>query len=476
METRVSITGITSDSRAVKSGFLFVAIPGSKVDGRDFIASAVENGAKAIVAPIGTNADLPPEIFYLEVENPREYLALKAHDFYKKQPPVIVAVTGTNGKTSTVNFVRQFWELKGHKAASLGTLGLIGPNLDGYSGMTTPDAVELHRSLAEIAEKGITHLAMEASSIGIEQHRMDGVSLMAGGYTNLTRDHLDYHGTMDEYKKAKEQLFSRLMIAGNTAVLNADIPEFAELDQLCAERGIEVWSYGYHGKSIKILERKARPEGQDITLAFGGETKTLVLPLVGEFQLMNVLCSVGLAAAGDKKTVADYIDLIPSLAPIAGRLQKVDGQKDGHAVYVDYAHTPDALENVLNALRPHTTGRLICVFGCGGNRDKGKRPVMGEIANRLADVAVITDDNPRGEVPETIRADIEAGIKSPKAELFNIEGRRNAIRKAITMMKVGDVLVIAGKGHENGQIFADHTEPFDDVEEARIILKEALSS
>lgn len=476
METRVPIAGITSDSRAVKGGFLFVAIPGSKVDGRDFIASAVKNGAKAIVAPIGTNADLPPEILYLEVENPREYLALKAHDFYKIQPPVIVAVTGTNGKTSTVNFVRQFWDLKGYKAASLGTLGLIGPNLEGYSGMTTPDAVELHRSLAEIAEKGITHLAMEASSIGIEQHRLDGVRLMAAGYTNLTRDHLDYHGTMDQYKKAKEQLFSRLLMSGQTAILNADIPEFPELEALCAERGIAVWSYGYHGKSIQILERKARPEGQEITLGFGGQAKTLFLPLVGEFQLMNVLCALGLAASGDKKDIAAYMELIPSLAPIAGRLQKVDGGQDGCAVYVDYAHTPDALENVLNALRPHTAGRLICVFGCGGNRDKGKRPVMGEIAGRLADVAIITDDNPRGEVPETIRAEIEAGIKSPKAKVLNVEGRRGAIRTAITMMQDGDVLVIAGKGHENGQIFADHTEPFDDADEARIILKERSSS
>lgn len=461
------IAGITSDSRKVGKNFIFVAIRGEKEDGSKYISQAIESGAGVIVAATGSNCKVPATVSYIETTDPRAWLADAASELYAGQPARVVAVTGTNGKTSTVNFTRQIWEKLGERAASLGTLGVMGEGLSGYSGMTTPDPVELHKTLQGLEQKGFGYLAMEASSIGIEQHRLNGVAIKAAGYTNLTHDHLDYHVTMESYKQAKMALFSRLLEKDGVAVINADTPEFFEIKTVCEKRGIACWGYGHNGDTLKLVSREAIPTGQNLTLEILGATYEVFLPLVGEFQTMNVLCALGLVLAEGRFEVHKVIETLSTLSPIPGRLQQVGNS----SVYVDYAHTPDALENVLNALRPHTTGRLICLFGCGGDRDKTKRPKMGEISSRLADVTIVTDDNPRSEDPATIRSEILGGASQ---SAINIDGRRTAIRKAVAMMGEGDVLVLAGKGHEHGQIFATHTEPFDDVEEASNALKEAV--
>lgn len=464
------ISGLTADSRKVKDGFLFVALAGVKADGRAYISDAIANGAKFVAATSGTPRQDGVE--WIEVENAHEFLALTAAAFYKHQPAHIVAVTGTNGKTSTVNFARMIWTELGQKAASLGTLGLIGEGLEGYAGMTTPDPVGLFSTLAEVEEKGFTHLAMEASSHGLQQHRLDGVRVQAAGFSNLTRDHLDYHGTMDDYFKAKLRLFTEVIADGGTAVLNADIAESAEIAKQAKGRGLNVITYGFAaGSDIRIVDRQAVTNGQDLTLTVFGKTYPIHLNLVGAFQAMNVLCAAGLIMADKSFSANDVISVLPKLQGVIGRLQSVPHTLKDVGIYVDYAHTPDGLETILNALRPHTQNRLICVFGCGGDRDRGKRPVMGEIATRLSDVAIVTDDNPRSEDPAFVRSEILAG--APKAT--EIGGRRNAIHAAVKQLQAGDVLVLAGKGHEQGQIFANHTEPFDDVTEAQAALKEYFS-
>jgi len=348
------------------------------------------------------------------------------------------------------------------KAASLGTLGVRGAvTKDGA--MTTPDAVTLHKELAELADIGVTHLAMEASSHGLEQHRLDGVQLRAAGFTNLTRDHLDYHGTMEEYLSAKARLFDLLPPDG-IAVLNADVPEFDVLKARCGTR--KIVSYGVNGRELRLMSRAPVPHGQNVTLEIFGIRHDLTLPLVGSYMAMNALCAFGLAQIAEPGALL-------KLQGAPGRLQYVGGHPKGAAVYVDYAHTPDALERVLEALRPHTQKRLICIFGCGGDRDPGKRPIMGEIAANDSDLAIITDDNPRSENPATIRAAIREGA-GPDAK--EIGDRREAIQWAIEELQAGDVLVIAGKGHEHGQIFADRTDPFDDVEEAEITIKHPVGN
>jgi len=466
------ITMITSDSRQVVNGAMFVAIAGAHHDGKAFIKAAIDNGAKYIVVGVGSNVAPIGSAQILEVKNPRQFLAEAASVFYKKQPENIVCVTGTNGKTSTVNFVRQIWEKLGARAASLGTLGVLGHGIEDYSGMTTPDPVWLHARLSELANKNIQNLAMEASSIGIEQHRLDGVKVSAAAFTNITRDHLDYHGTMDEYFAAKLRLFTTLLREDGVAVVNADTGYFDKIKSECQKRNITCWGYGKNGDEIKLLSREILPHGQKLSLELFGESHIIELPLVGEFQAMNILCAIGLVMADGKFKVEDILSVVEKISGVAGRLQLVKGVPTGCAVYVDYAHTPDALENILNALRPHTQNRLICLFGCGGDRDKGKRPQMGEISARLADVTIITDDNPRSENPDKIRLDILEGAGDGAK---NIGGRREAIREAVKMMEVGDVLVLAGKGHEQGQIFATHTEHFDDVEEAEVALREVFA-
>ena len=457
------IQGLTQDSRQVRRGYLFAAIAGSRADGVHYIADAVRNGAAAILVP--SHVSLPPEaaqISVIQSDNPRHDFSLMAAKFYGQQPEHIVAVTGTNGKTSTVHFTQQLWQAQGLKAASLGTLGVRGPGLSRAGSMTTPDPVALHGELADLAAAGITHLAMEASSHGLQQSRLDGVLVSAAGFTNLTRDHLDYHATMEDYLAAKARLFNTLLQTGGTAVLNADIAEFPALKALCEKRGIRVWGYGHQGQDLKIIRRNVLPQGQELDLEILGQLHTVTLPLVGTFQAMNALCALGLAMAENEDQA--LVAALSSLHGAPGRLQLVSGHPEGAAVYVDYAHTPDALSNILAALRPHTQRRLICMFGCGGDRDPGKRPIMGRIAASESDFAIITDDNPRSESPEKIRMQIAEGA-GPAAKI--IDNRRNAIQWAVAQLQDGDVLVVAGKGHEQGQIFAERVDPFDDVDEVK---------
>ncbi len=448
-----SLKGITTDSRQVEAGFLFAALPGAKVDGRDFIDAAIDKGAVAVLAQTGTKISRD-DVVLIEDENPRRRLGLIAAEFYGVQPATIAAVTGTNGKTSVVTFTEQLWRALGKKAASMGTLS---------GKLTTLDSVSLHKELAAMAARGVTHLALEASSHGLDQCRLAGVKISAAGFTNLSRDHLDYHGTLESYLAAKALLFSDALSSDGTAVLNADVPEYAMLHD--AASGKNEISYGMAGQEIKLLHANPVGHGQDIALELGGKRYDFTLPLVGKFQTMNALCALGLVMAADPDNQTrneKLITALQNLEGVRGRLQPVAGHPQGAGVYVDYAHTPDALENILAALRPHTKGRLFCVFGCGGDRDKGKRPLMGGIAARLADVAIVTDDNPRSEDPAAIRAEIMVG--APGAQ--EIGDRRRAIGEAINSLREGDVLAIAGKGHEQGQIFKDRTDPFDDVQVA----------
>jgi UDP-N-acetylmuramoyl-L-alanyl-D-glutamate--2,6-diaminopimelate ligase len=469
------IGGLTSDSREVQPGYVFFALPGNKIDGRTFIADAIERGAAAVVVPAGTKPDEFREedfrVAWVEDENPRLSLARAASRLFARQPDTVVAVTGTNGKTSTVTFARDLWTRLGKNAASLGTLGVHGGEGVSFSGsMTTLDPVRLHAALDLLAEQGVTHAALEASSHGLDQFRLDGVKVRAAAFTNLTRDHLDYHGGMESYAFAKQRLFKDILVSGGTAVVNADTPEFRAIRDLCAVRGIRVWGYGYAGNDLRVVSREAVAQGQNVVLDVFGKKYEFLFPLVGEFQIMNALCAAGLVLACEENAEDAATKIIPMLAELSGvpgRLQPVAGHPNGAAVYVDYAHTPDALENILTALRPHARNRLICLFGCGGDRDRGKRPLMGEVSFRLADVTIVTDDNPRSEDPAQIRAEIRVGAP----EALEISGRREAIKQAVHMLEEGDVLVLAGKGHEQGQIFADHTEPFDDVSEAHSALK-----
>jgi len=469
----MEIIGLSSDSRSIRKGYLFFAVPGTKFDGRDFIQDAVRHGARAIVVPSGTPVPSymtdSDDVAWIETENTRHLLAVTAARFYGQQPETIVAVTGTNGKTSTVTFARQMWQELGFRSASLGTLGLHGTTIHQPGSMTTPDPVRLHAQLADLAAAGIDHLAIEASSHGLDQHRLDGMGISAAGFTNITRDHLDYHGTMEEYANSKKYLFQHLLKASGVAVVNADTPEGEDIKKICQLRGVACWTYGYQGKELRLITREPQPMGQKVTLEIFGQEIDFILPLVGEFQLMNLLCATGLVLARCQKRLQEVIDILPHMHGVPGRLEYVAGHKEGAAVYVDYAHTPDALENVLKALRPHTKKMLVCVLGCGGNRDKGKRPQMGRIAAELADIVIITDDNPRNEDAAQIRAEIKQG--APQAT--EIANRAEAIRTGIKFCKSGDVLVIAGKGHEHGQIVGDTVEHFDDVEQAHLAMQEA---
>ncbi|HEY0833560.1 MAG TPA: UDP-N-acetylmuramoyl-L-alanyl-D-glutamate--2,6-diaminopimelate ligase, partial [Azospirillum sp.] len=362
---------------------------------------------------------------------------------------------------------RQIWATLGAKAASLGTLGIAGPGVDRYGAMTTPDPVTLHQVLAEVKDAGIERLAMEASSHGLDQFRLDGVRVAAAGFTNLTRDHLDYHGGMEAYFAAKAMLFDRVLSPDGAAVLNADIPEFDGLSAICSNRGQRVFGYGFAGRELKVRGIEPLPHGQRLSLTVLGRDHTVELPLVGRFQAWNALCALGLVIATGADAAA-AVEALATLDGVPGRLQHVATHPNGAPVFVDYAHTPDALETVLTALRPHAAGRLVVVFGCGGDRDRGKRPVMGELAGRLADRAIVTDDNPRTEEPASIRRAVLAG--NPAAE--EIGDRRSAIRAAVQGLGPGDVLVVAGKGHEQGQTIGSEVRPFDDAAEARAAVSE----
>ncbi|MBI1205690.1 MAG: UDP-N-acetylmuramoyl-L-alanyl-D-glutamate--2,6-diaminopimelate ligase [Azospirillum sp.] len=468
------IGGLSADSRAIGPGFLFAALPGSRADGSTFIADAIARGAVAVLAPPGTRLpDGAGKVALIEDPAPRRSFALMAARFYRTQPATIAAVTGTNGKTSTVQFARQLWSALGHRAASLGTLGLLGPDgaamATAGASMTTPDPVALHADLARLAAAGIGHLAVEASSHGLDQCRLDGVRVTAAGFTNLTRDHLDYHGTMDAYFAAKARLFGEVLEPGGAAVLNADLPEFPALAALCRDRGHRVIGYGRAGRELTVVAVTPLPHGQRLDLVVFGRRVTVDLPLVGRFQAWNALCALGLVVAEDAATAAPAVAALSRLEGVAGRLQLAARHPScGAAVYVDYAHTPDALETILAALRPHAAGRLVVVFGCGGDRDRGKRPVMGTIAARLADRVIVTDDNPRTERAAAIRQEVLAGC--PTAE--EIGDRRAAIRAGVAGLAAGDLLVIAGKGHEQGQIVGSEIRPFDDAAEVRAAVSE----
>jgi UDP-N-acetylmuramoyl-L-alanyl-D-glutamate--2,6-diaminopimelate ligase len=456
------ITGTTCDSRKVRAGMLFAALPGSKADGRAFIAQAVAQGAAAILAPLGTEIDTGA-VPLVCVDNPRQAYARAAAALAGAQPAVMVAVTGTNGKTSTVNFARQIWARLDHKAASLGTLGIVAPGWPTRPSLTTPDPADLHAALAELAADGITHAAMEASSHGLDQYRLDGVTLKAAAFTNLTRDHLDYHADMEAYGAAKLRLFSALLPADGIAVVNAD-SDFAP--QVLATAG-KALTFGRQGRDLRLLSATPDAHGQTLALEVLGRAISVHLPLAGTFQAENALAALGLVIAAGADPMAATAAL-EHLQGVPGRLQKVAETTAGAPVYVDYAHTPDALETVLRALRPHTHGRLIVVFGCGGDRDPGKRPQMGAIADALADVAIVTDDNPRSEEPALIRKAILAAC--PHAT--EIGDRAAAIRTAIAKAQAGDVVVLAGKGHETGQTVKGMVLPFDDAEEARKAVSE----
>lgn len=462
------ITGVTADSRKVAPGSLFVALPGSAADGRAFIPQALSQGAAAILAPSDTDAGLAPLL--VTSGDVRRAYAIAARSFYGAQPKTCVAVTGTNGKTSVAAFCRQLWAAMGLTSASMGTLGVLKQSgnvnqaLTG-PGLTSPDAADAARMLAQLAEEGVTHLALEASSHGIDQRRIDGVTLEAAAFTNLTQDHLDYHGTMDEYRAAKLRLFETLLPRGRTAVLNADSDAYSSFAAASIMSGLGIMGVGERGRDLTLIGRRAVPEGQRLTIDVRGETHEVLLPLAGAFQASNALVAAGLCIAAGEDA-GRVLAAMEKIEGAQGRLQRIGGASKGE-VYVDYAHTPDGLETVLKALRPHATGRLIVVFGAGGDRDRAKRPLMGEVAGRLANVAIVTDDNPRSEDPASIRKSVREGC--PGA--LEIGDRRAAIRHAIGDMRDGDVVVIAGKGHEQGQIVGGVTHPFDDASEAAEALR-----
>jgi UDP-N-acetylmuramoyl-L-alanyl-D-glutamate--2,6-diaminopimelate ligase len=457
------IRSITADSRLVSPGTLFVALPGVANDGRRFIGEAIARGAAAILTDAeGAAAHADAAVPVLVDANPRRRLALIAAEFYGPQPKIVAAVTGTNGKTSTASFTRQLWADAGLEAASIGTLGIEGPEGLRPGAMTTPDPVTLSRTLADLAAEGIDHAVMEASSHGLDQYRLDGVRIAAGAFTNLTQDHLDYHKTMAAYLAAKLRLFEHVLAPGGTAVLNADIPEFAEAARVAAAAGHPVLDFGVAAKALRLVARHGTPTGQRLELEILGRTRTIELPLVGTFQAMNALAALGLAiATGVEPDRA--IDGLTRLTGVRGRVELVATLPNGAAVFVDYAHTPDGLEKILTALRPHATGKLVVAFGAGGDRDPTKRPLMGAVCARLADVQIVTDDNPRSEVPATIRKAILAAC--PQA--IEIGDRAAAIAHGVGLLGPGDVFVIAGKGHEQGQTVAGVVHPFDDAEVAR---------
>ncbi|NGO50614.1 UDP-N-acetylmuramoyl-L-alanyl-D-glutamate--2,6-diaminopimelate ligase [Allomesorhizobium camelthorni] len=462
----LEISGVSSDSRLIKPGMIFVAVAGTKADGATYAADAASRGAAAIIAAKGGNlSGLPVPV--IGVEDPRLSLALLAAKFYPRQPETVVAVTGTSGKTSVAAFTRQIWEQTGLAAASIGTTGVVAPGRNEYGSLTTPDPVALHKLLAELADSGVMHVSMEASSHGLDQRRLDGVRLAAGGFTNLGRDHMDYHPTVEEYHRAKLRLFESLLAKDAPAVIFADDPWSEPTISSARAAGLNVLTVGRHGTFLQLKRVEHERFRQRAEVEADGLIHEIDLPLAGDFQIYNALVAAGLAIATGTP-IGRALAVLERLKGAPGRLDLVGTAANGAPVYVDYAHKPDALENVLASVRPFTTGRVIVVFGCGGDRDRGKRPIMGEIATRLADVVIVTDDNPRSEVPETIRAAILAAV--PGA--IEIPDRRAAIHEAVAMLHPGDTLIIAGKGHEEGQTIGSETFPFSDHEEVRKALEE----
>lgn len=495
----ITVTAITADSRKVTPGALFVALKGTKTDASQYIQEAITKGAVAVLCDSSppleggqTNAvsrggyekdrSVPPPNFLTEIPPPlkggaviihssnvRRSLSQLAAAFYAKQPQHIVAITGTDGKTSTADFYRQFWHHLGKPSASIGTLGVLeGKGAALYpESQTTPDPVSLHKMLAEMAEQHIQHVAMEASSHGLDQYRLDGVRLEAAAFTNLTRDHLDYHQTDEAYFAAKLRLFSKVLPAGKTAVLNQDDARYHVLAKACHQHNMRVVGFGVFGKDYKIAHLAPSAHGQTAQLEIHGKPYRLEVPLAGAFQVYNIVTALALVEATGGN-IDDALKVIPKLTGVPGRIECVARLSNGAAVYIDYAHTPMALANILKTLRPHTKHKLHVVFGCGGDRDTGKRPEMGRFANELADIVIVTDDNPRSENPAAIRKAILAATPRGK----EIADRKQAIYAALEGLGAGDILVIAGKGHEKTQTVGDKITPFDDAEVARQGVKE----
>jgi UDP-N-acetylmuramoyl-L-alanyl-D-glutamate--2,6-diaminopimelate ligase len=466
----IDVSGLAMDSRAVKPGDLFFALAGARTDGARFIEAAIAAGAVAIA---GERAPLGLSVPVVTTANPRRALALAAARFYPRQPATIAAVTGTSGKTSVAAFTRQIWQRLGHASASIGTIGLVSPKRTIYGSLTTPDPIALHRQLDEIARDGVTHLAFEASSHGLDQYRLDGVRVTAGGFTNLSRDHMDYHPDVTHYLNAKLRLFRELVPPGGAAVISADHDCSAQVIDAARRRGLRLLTVGARGdgrgEGIRLVEASVDGFAQNLTLEHRGKRSSVRLPLVGGFQIENALVSAGFAIATGSDAEAVFASL-DHLEGAKGRLERV-GERNGAPIFVDYAHKPDALAKALQALRPYARRKLVVVFGAGGDRDAGKRPLMGAIASENADSVIVTDDNPRSEKPETIRAAILDATKGAR----EIGDRTHAIRAAIDDLQPGDALLIAGKGHETGQIVGDKTLPFSDHEAVAAALAERVA-
>lgn len=459
------VTSITANSSDVTAGSVFFGLPGSRTDGASFVADAAQAGAIAAVVSTDSeidNAGLP----VIRSNNPRAALAHTAALFFDNQPETMAAVTGTAGKTSVATFLRQIWEMDGKAAASLGTTGVVAPGRDDYGNLTTPDPVSLHSLLAELADDGVTHASMEASSHGLDQHRLDGVRLAAAGFTNLGRDHMDYHPTVEAYLDAKLRLFRDLLEPGAPAVIFSDDPFSEAAIEAAREHGCDVRTVGRKGDFITLKKVEHLQFSQSVELQHRDSHHIINFPLAGDFQIANGLVAAGLAISTGVDPDKTFRAL-EKLKGASGRLELVGRMENGAPAYVDYAHKPDALENVLQSLRPFCTGRIVVVFGCGGDRDAGKRPLMGEIAERLSDIAIVTDDNPRSEDPASIRAEIMAACKSG----IEIADRAEAIHHACSLLQEGDCVVVAGKGHEPGQIVGDKVLPFSDHE----VLRNAIS-
>lgn len=460
------VYGVVADSRQAAPGFAFFAIAGAKADGAKFAKDAVSRGASAVIGEGERPADLDQKVVYVRVIDARRALSLAAAKVFSRQPETTIAVTGTNGKTSVASFVRQIWAALGKQAASVGTIGLVTPSGEVAGSLTTPDAVALHELLDRLAEAGVTHMAMEASSHGLDQKRLDGVRLAAGAFTNLTRDHLDYHKTLEDYRAAKMRLFNTLLPPGAAAVADADQEDAKRVEEIVKRRGLRYFSVGRAGKNLQLVASMIDGFAQRLQIAADGVEHPVKLPLVGAFQVSNALVAAGLAIAtgSDTKKVLAALEILKGAS---GRLE-LAGEKNGAPIFVDYAHTPDALENALTALRPYVKNKLAIVFGAGGDRDPGKRPLMGVAAARYADQIYVTDDNPRSEEPAEIRRAILKGAQGA----VEIGDRTEAVREAVRNLKQGDVLLIAGKGHESGQILRDRTIPYTDHDAVKAALKD----
>ena len=459
VESNSEVTGFAIDHRKVVRGSVFGAFKGARFNGEDFVDEAIERGAVAVVARPEARVD---EVPLLPDVEPRRLFASLAASFYAPFPETVVAVTGTNGKTSTVEMARQIWRMCGHRSASIGTLGVTTSDEQVSTGLTTPDIVTFLNNMAGLKRLGISHVAYEASSHGLDQHRAEGVPLAAAAFTNFSRDHLDYHQTMDAYFEAKMRLFDDLLPVRSPAVIWADDPKSNEVIERVRRRGHDLVTVGRNGDAIRLTKRSPTALGQTLVLEHGGKSYPMTLPLIGAYQVANVLTAAGLVLA----TGGDWPAIFASMqrvAPVRGRLERAVISRSGVPVYIDYAHTPDAIDAAIAALRPHVEGRLITVFGAGGDRDQGKRPEMGKVATQLSDIVIVTDDNPRSEDPALIRADVMAG--APNAT--EVPGRREAIAEAIRIAREGDIVLVAGKGHETGQIIGDSILPFDDVLVAR---------